>query len=82
MNQLRSSELLPLGYDVDFNQISDCHGVCSLLLKFLQMLPEPVTTYERYDTFIAIQRTSPNTNIALAHFLRQWSGSRGVQTRN
>jgi len=44
------------GLDADFNKCKDPHAVSNLLKQYLRELPNPLLTYERYDTFVQIAK--------------------------
>jgi hypothetical protein len=42
------------GLDVDFNKVKDPHAVSNILKQYLRELPDPLLTFDKYDTFIQI----------------------------
>jgi hypothetical protein len=44
------------GEDVDLSTCRDPHTVASLLKQYLRELPEPILTFDMYDSYIAAVR--------------------------
>eukprot|EP00029_Vermamoeba_vermiformis_P008412 TRINITY_DN3934_c0_g1_i1.p1 TRINITY_DN3934_c0_g1~~TRINITY_DN3934_c0_g1_i1.p1 ORF type:complete len:1080 (-),score=157.73 TRINITY_DN3934_c0_g1_i1:82-3132(-) len=52
-------DLFDQGEEVDLSSCRDPHTVASLLKQYLRELPEPILTFDMYDSYIAAVRDNP-----------------------